>query len=206
MPLLEDLRAEHTLIEKVLGSLRTYATQRAAGEADPADGARFVTFFRLFADQFHHAREEDVLFATLVREAEIPGDRGPIMELSRDHRRMRDALTELSVAFPVPLVVAYSRALWLHIDAEESVFFPESERRLRRVGIAPLTGRGMTSEEAGARAQGEALILRYAQTFDRDLIRGEGCVVCPHYGESCEGLEREWWNDNEWEEFPDRVG
>jgi hypothetical protein len=32
-------------------------------------------------------------------------------------------------------------------------------------------------------------------------VRGDGCVICPSYGVTCEGLEREWWNAHEWDEF-----
>jgi hypothetical protein len=37
-------------------------------------------------------------------------------------------------------------------------------------------------------------------------VRGEGCVVCPSYGDTCAGIEREWWNEWEWEELSERVG
>ena len=32
------------------------------------------------------------------------------------------------------------------------------------------------------------------------------CVVCPSYGLSCEGLEREWWTEQEWDDFRERDG
>ena len=65
MRLMEELEAEHRLIEAVAGSLRTFVHARIAGAAPAADGRRFVRFFRLYAGQFHHAREEDTLFAAL---------------------------------------------------------------------------------------------------------------------------------------------
>jgi hypothetical protein len=30
-------------------------------------------------------------------------------------------------------------------------------------------------------------------------------VFCLAYGESCRGLEHEWWNESEWEEFEDHL-
>jgi hypothetical protein len=29
--------------------------------------------------------------------------------------------------------------------------------------------------------------------------------MCPAYGVSCNGLEREWWNESEWEEIHERL-
>jgi hypothetical protein len=35
-------------------------------------------------------------------------------------------------------------------------------------------------------------------------VRGGGCVLCPSYGITCDGLEREWWTELEWEETWER--
>ncbi|HLA79087.1 MAG TPA: hemerythrin domain-containing protein [Vicinamibacteria bacterium] len=218
MRLIHELRREHELIDAVVGSLGTFVERRLQGQAPAADGKRFLRFFRLFAGDFHHGREEDVLFAALVQQAELPGDRGPIANLQGDHHemsRMLDDLAPLLAADLDPperasrlseLAARYCRALWLHIDVENSVLFPESEERLRRIAILELPSREMSGEERAAREDGEALRETYPPRLDPLLIRGEECVICPHYGESCDGIEREWWSDAEWEEFPDRVG
>ena len=160
MRLLDDLRSEHELIDAVLGSLRTYVERRIEGQADPSDGARFVSFFRLWAGHYHHAREEGVLFPALVEEAGLPGTRGPIAVLEADHRRMADLLERLAPLLTgAPeealagaraeqardLATAYCRALWHHIDAENSVLFPESEDRLGRAGVTELPTREPTA-------------------------------------------------------------
>ena len=88
MQLIEDLKAEHELIEQVVGSLRTFVTARLADQGDPEDGARFLAFFRRYAGDFHHDKEEVVLFRALVERAELPLDRGPIAALTGEHRRM----------------------------------------------------------------------------------------------------------------------
>ena len=38
----------------------------------------------------------------------------------------------------------------------------------------------------------------------RILLRGDGCIACPNYGTTCDGLEHEWWTDLEWEEMWER--
>jgi len=97
-------------------------------------------------------------------------------------------------------------ALWHHIDAENSVLFPECEPRLRRNGVVDLPSRGMTPDESQALEAGRALVARYPPPSDPGVMRGEGCIMCPAFGVTCRGLEREWWNEWEWDEFEDRMG
>jgi len=212
------LMAEHELIDRVLGSLRAYVEDRARGTGDPADGPTFMVFFRRFAGDFHHAREEEILFQALVQKAELPADRGPIATMTADHRHLAELLDrlepllgqgELDAATAEGLrrlALAYSHALWHHIDAENSVILPESEIRLQRHRIQELPSRPPSAAELQARADGEALILKYPPLQDREVLRGDGCVHCPAFGDTCRGLEREWWNEWEWEEFQDHMG
>jgi hypothetical protein len=104
------------------------------------------------------------------------------------------------------LSARYRRDLLAHIDAENSVLLPESENRLNRAGVKELNGRGPDAEERAALAEGERLAARYPPSEDADALRGEGCVICPSYGVSCQGLEREWWSEQEWEDFRERDG
>lgn len=216
MYLLDELREEHQRIEGVLGALRGYVTHRIEGGV-PGEAPLFMAFFRVYADGYHHAREEDVLFAALVEHAELPSTRGPIAALIADHEAMRAMLGELDPLLDAPLddaakarlrelSMAYSRALSHHIDAENSVLLPECRERLRRVGVYELPSRAPTSREAEACEDGDALIARWPAQPDDDIVRGDGCAMCPSFGVSCEGVEREWWSESEWEEFPDHVG
>jgi hypothetical protein len=101
--------------------------------------------------------------------------------------------------------VTYSRMLWHHIDAEDSVLFPESAARLRKQGVAELPSRAPTPEEAEALGWGRELVARYPPMVDRDAIRGDGCVCCPALLDNCPGLERAWWNESEWDELADHL-
>jgi hypothetical protein len=99
---------------------------------------------------------------------------------------------------------AYVQALWHHIDAENSVLFPECAPRLRRNGVTELPSRPMTEEEREALGAGLDLAARYPPA-DSGVMRGEGCIMCPAFGVTCRGLEHEWWNEWEWDEFDDRM-
>ena len=231
MKLVDELRAEHVLIEQVVGSLRSYSAARLAGEGDPADGAAFLRFFRLYSGAFHHGREEEDLLPALVKHAEIRANSGPVISILLQHREMEKVLERMvpllegEPGTPVTvgtvgtvgtagavgavagsrelldLATTYARSLWLHIDAENTVLLPESEERLRHSGVPDLSGCGATVEELAARAEGERLVSAYPPKFDPGAVRGEGCAVCPSHGVTCEGVEREWWTDWEWEAF-----
>ncbi len=217
MQFFEDMKAEHDLIEQVAGALRTFAAARVRGEGTAADGRRFMLFFRLFAGAFHHLREEQILFPALIQRVSLPGDRGPIAVILREHREMAALLDEMEPlidsASPTPAEVGrladladrYTAALWRHIDAENSVLFPESEVRLRRY-VRDLECRPLTAAEADARAAGGSLVRMYPPDPGAMPMRGEGCVSCHAYGDTCDGLEREWWTELEWEEFQERLG
>ena len=221
MKLLDELRSEHGLIEQVAGSLETFARLRASGAAGPEDGAAFLLFFRVFSGGYHHAREEETLFRALSEQAELKPTSGPLASMVGQHHAMAATLEEAAPLLTadaaalaasgrgpalVTLAETYARALWQHIDAENSVLLPESAERLMRAGVRELEGRGPTEAEAAARSEGERLVRLYPPADDRGAIRGEGCVVCASYGTTCNGVEAEWWNDSEWEEFSDHLG
>jgi len=210
MKLLKDLRAEHDLIDQMLDSFRTAVIQLSHGQARPKDLLRFITFFRVIADEFHHAREEEVLFAVLVNQLQLPGDRGPIAVMTDDHRKFRVLLDQiqqlieqrtLSPAEQVQLRTAterYIESMQHHIDAENSVLFVEGEICLRDAGISELACRGLTAKEMKIRFTAEELMHRYPPTANVEIIRGDGCPLCPAYQVTCDGYEREWAKVSRW--------
>ncbi len=214
--LIDTLQQEHVLIDQTLGSFRAYVEALVAGTAKPGDGRRFVAFFADFAGRFHHEREERVLLDALVTQADLPRDRGPVHAVLHEHAEMEQWLREMAPLLAQgpqteddrlglrALAIRYSHALWRHIDAENSVLYPESVDRLRRCGIRELPDRPMSEAEAAAREGAEGLLDRYPPIEDEVLARGDGCFMCRAYGETCDGLEAEWWTDIEWDEFHQR--
>jgi len=130
------LRTEHQLILAVAHSLATKLAAEQDGTAlDFDDVARYITFFRLFADACHHGKEEDMLFPGLEAQG-MPGDAGPIAVMLYEHdqgralvRMMAEALDDARGGDPdangdlragaagfVDLIVA-------HIGKEDHVLF-----------------------------------------------------------------------------------
>ena len=200
MKLLDALRREHGIIESVAGALLAFASRE---DRDPADAVRFERFFRLYAGRFHHGREEQALFRALVDETGVSEDSGPMRSLLADHR----ALTTTVESIHSPQAArSYVSMLLHHIDAEDSVLFPECEARFRRVSLLELDAREPDDEERAAENDGLELAAKYGTAEIPGLLRGEGCVCCPAYGVSCDGVEREWSSEAEWEDMIERTG
>jgi len=89
---------EHRVILKVVDGLRlTAAHMRAANRVDPALLREAVVFMREFADQRHHAKEEDLLFPALVAHG-VPLHGCPIDALLHEHEKGRHLVKQIADA------------------------------------------------------------------------------------------------------------
>jgi hemerythrin-like domain-containing protein len=202
MLLLDELRAEHLLVDRVAGSLVRFAEQAARGDCCKEDVTDFVRFFRIYVSGFHHGREEQRLFPALIDRAEVPADRGPLPAIEEDHGVMAEMVDTFDAEKGDPARVSeiarrLAHHLWEHVDKENSVLLPEAADRLRRNGVVRLEGRDPTDEEEAARELGKDLCERYPPLDDPGFVRGDGCIACSAFGETCGGIESEWWNS--WE-------
>jgi hemerythrin-like domain-containing protein len=140
---IEVLMNEHRLIERVLGSLETFATEVEGGLAPGRPlVADYARFFRGFADAFHHGKEEDILFQRMI-ERGFPRETGPLAVMLHEHRLGRQhvgALVQVGEATG-PLAVAETALLLetagafvpllrSHILKEDRILYPMSERLL----------------------------------------------------------------------------
>jgi hemerythrin-like domain-containing protein len=214
MRIVDELQREHRLIERVAGALVTFAEHARSAGRDPEALAAFCTFFDEYADAHHHGKEEAILFRALL-DVELP-EKGPIAALRQEHADNRVAVAELrGTVDPAELADRSARFcahLWEHIDKEDSVLFPEVLVRLElekgRVEreLAQLDqGDERQAALAALVALGESLASRFPpRTELPGFERGEGCSACRHFGDTCEGVEREWWSEAEWESFRSR--
>jgi hemerythrin-like domain-containing protein len=198
MRLLEALREDHELVDRLAGSLWTWAPRREAGDAAAAaDGEAFMRVLDGWLDGVHHRAEEEILFPALVDRAEVPGDRGPLAVLRREHeefRRLRPALGSTDADSAAAAGRELARRLWEHVDKENSVLFPEAEQRLVRGGVRDLAPLDPSDDSERLRRLAEELVNRYPPTEDPDMVRGDGCIACSAFAVACAGIEGEWWN------------
>ncbi len=139
--LLESLLREHEVIEAVLVALRAFTTQPARATPDPRHMlGHFVIFFRDYLDQWHHAKEEQLLFPAMIG-AGLPA--GLVKSQQEEHERGRELLAGLAslcegtgrltlreLGSLRELSDGYSRIVAQHIAREDQVLFPMVERLL----------------------------------------------------------------------------
>jgi hemerythrin-like domain-containing protein len=123
----ELLREEHRIILAGLEVL-----ERAAGRLR-RDGAlaeglwpAMVTFFRVFADRNHHAKEENSLFPAMIK-AGVPGPGGPIDVMLEEHEQGRALLRAMDGGVPAQQAALADRYVTLlreHIEKENGIVFP----------------------------------------------------------------------------------
>lgn len=88
---------EHTVITSAIEVARELA-RAPEGDASPEDRVRaLLGFFREYADQFHHQKEERVLFPEMAsRDARLEG--GILQELLDQHAELRLAVASIDEA------------------------------------------------------------------------------------------------------------
>ncbi len=137
------LREEHEGILAMLAVVDAAAERLSQGKEIPADlFANSVDFFRNFADQCHHEKEERELFPKLVEHG-IPNEGGPIGVMLAEHERgrahvraLREAAEQVARgdATAVPALVSHAHAyvdlLRAHIDKENDILFVMADRVL----------------------------------------------------------------------------
>src|SRR5512146_1127553 len=89
---------EHVLIKRMLALLERNAPRTAEGSyADYRFYLDGVDFIRNFADRFHHAKEEDVLFEALVENG-MPRENSPVAAMLMEHDAGREFVRRLEQA------------------------------------------------------------------------------------------------------------
>ena len=98
MKSVERLKAEHELIERGLTLLEKAVARIEAGQSLPEGFPQWAArFFQQFADQCHHAKEEDVFFPVLKQRG-IPEQGGPIGVMLHEHVLGRDCVGRMREA------------------------------------------------------------------------------------------------------------
>lgn len=139
----ERLSAEHRNILDMLHILEKVSKKLEAAERVEADHMeQIVEYIQMFADRFHHAKEEDLLFPAMER-AGIPRDGGPIGVMLQEHeigrgyvRAMKTAVEEYRGGDNAQ-GTTYARnarqftgLLRPHIDKEDSILYRIADMHL----------------------------------------------------------------------------
>ncbi|WP_136526033.1 hemerythrin domain-containing protein [Geomonas ferrireducens] len=160
----QRLKDEHQLILRMLALLEKNARLTEEGTFKDyqfyLDG---VDFIRNYADRFHHAKEEDVLFEALVANG-MPRANSPVAAMLMEHdlgrafvKGMEEAATKAlnGEAGQEEAIVANARGylelLREHIGKEDDILYPLAERILPE-GVRPeIVAKYQEAEEKAAK-------------------------------------------------------
>lgn len=151
----DDLRHEHDALLHALDLLDQLSQRLRHPEqgktVDPQDLQQLTGFFREFADQCHHGKEEDLLFPALAQAGlQPPGDLQ--QALLEEHEQGRAALREMQAqaAAPGPRFAdaadRYAALLRRHIATENTQLLPWVEAQLPAQTLVQL-GQGFEAHE-----------------------------------------------------------
>ena len=166
------LRHEHRVIEQALRALTGMCLNLASGNPVPPEAlAQALDFIQIFADRFHHTREEDLLFPAL-EQAGFSQDEGALHFLRDEHQLERELLAELALTVAAyqtgeagiaPRLIRaaneYSKHLLSHMQKEDSLLFHLAEELLDENAKAAL----LQQLAPAHTASGSSLLHRYEQ-------------------------------------------
>lgn len=177
-----DLRSEHVGVGRMLGIMDAMAGRLGAGERVPADDfAHTIEFLRVFVDQCHHTKEEELLFPAM-RAANVTAAEETIAILLADHVQGREAVARLAAATQRLVegdesanaelaegMAGYTQLLHAHIRREENDCFEAADRELS-VTVQEELAKGYERIERDVVGDGRheafhALLDRLSQTY-----------------------------------------
>lgn len=140
---LQELKRDHLVIQQVVAGMSAVAELVESGkQVDPSLLSDLVQFLRVFADEYHHEKEEQHLFPLLANKANV-GTRRELESLEREHRSAKQLVGQLAKVAAVyidnPAAVRY-RVIDLlrqlvelyptHIWKEDFLLFPLAQQSL----------------------------------------------------------------------------
>ncbi|MHB9131000.1 MAG: hemerythrin domain-containing protein [Armatimonadota bacterium] len=131
-PPLQSLVDEHTLIKRWLALIPELV---ADIDLEAESGRQLVLngidFIRAYADRFHHAKEEEILFTRFDANQEIIRVMLDDHTTGRNHvRAMLEAVEQRDTAKLAEHLLGYRQLLTEHITKENEILYPWMDRRL----------------------------------------------------------------------------
>ncbi|MBI4350488.1 MAG: hemerythrin domain-containing protein [Elusimicrobia bacterium] len=148
-PPLKRLVDEHVLIKRLLALLPRFVAGTDLGSEEGAGLARGgLKFIRTYADKYHHAKEEEILFKY------FDGGLDVIQVMLLDHVTGRghvkaadEALAAGDGAAAAKQFLAYRELLAEHIKKEDEILYPWMDRNLTMKQVGELSGRFDEADE-----------------------------------------------------------
>lgn len=171
-PPLQDLVNEHQLIKRLLTLLPAVIRSLDLNtEQDRQVTLSCVDFIRSFADKYHHAKEEDLLFKCFDETLDI------LQVMHADHEKGRAHISSVLMALEyrdtvaaVTHLNAYRELLMEHIRKEDEVLYPWLDRQLSdsRIGRLFSAFREVDARFADTRRRCEGIVTTLEHRFGQD--------------------------------------
>lgn len=123
----DDLLQDHKIIIRSLDVLQCMAKGDTGVPIDDAES--LLRFLKAFADEYHHLKEESVLFPELMRSS--PAQGSPLRHLLFEHDQERSLVEGLEEAIRTKKAVDFAafanRLIYRirnHVEQEDSILFP----------------------------------------------------------------------------------
>ena len=172
---------EHQLILRMITLVEKNTAKMEAGTfADWNFYLDAIDFVRNYADRFHHAKEEDVLFVELVKNG-MPEKSSPIEAMLIEHDQGRAFIKKLETAVQQMMqceaglqdtiaenAKGYAALLRGHIEKEDTILYPLSERVLPE-SVRPRMIEAYekaNAENPGLEQRYQAMVHQYENTAD----------------------------------------
>lgn len=135
----ENLMKEHRLILKYVDLMERYVEFSLKHHDIPIlleKAAGFIEFIHEFADHFHHAKEEDILFQYLGAPGVLTHC-NPVPQMLMEHHKAREYVRNMEQAVQAKALndlaanaSQYAGLLKEHIYKEDNILYPMAERGL----------------------------------------------------------------------------
>lgn len=191
------LKDEHRVIERVLHCIEILAERATdGGTLDGQLASEALDFFSGFADRWHHAKEEELLFP-LLEDKGFSADAGPTAVMRQEHamnrnyvKAMQGVVKAASNGDPSAISVfatqahEYASLLRQHIEKEDHCLFPMAANVLSSDENGRLLDAFREAEENKIGVDEQVRLLRLADSLcDRLGVRARAqrpSASCPH--------------------------
>jgi hemerythrin-like domain-containing protein len=170
---IEKLMDEHQNILAGIDILAKNTDRLEKGEkVDPRFFTEAIDFIRNYADRYHHAKEEDILFKKM-EQAGFPVEGGPIAMMLADHVQGREYVAAMEKANERYITgdssavdeiaenaKGYVYLLRAHIEKEDKILYPMARNTLGDTGIEAMRPDfdRVEKEKAGTEEKYKALL------------------------------------------------
>ena len=155
-PPIQALVNEHNQIKRVIARLPDLAAriQRGLDTDTRQTILEVIDFIRQYADKFHHAKEEDILFKYFDSGSDV------LMVMFKEHKlgrqHIRNAIAALDQGHAAAIIehlTAYGALLKEHIRKEDEILYPWMNRELTDSQVGQLFSKfSVVDEQFGAKA------------------------------------------------------